>query len=74
MSNSEPRIGDDLLIGADAIAKELGWFRKDGTPHRRRVYHAAEKGLPIKRVPGLGLCARKAALRDFFDKLGLEQT
>lgn len=69
-------IGDDLLIGAEAIAQELNWLRDDGTPHKRRVYHLAEKGgFPIHNVPGLGLCARKSALQQFFERLnGLAPT
>jgi hypothetical protein len=66
------RLGDDLLIGADAIARELGWKTADGKWHRRRVYHVAEHGkLPIHKVDGLGLCARKSALRSFF--MGLDR-
>lgn len=63
-------LGNDLLVGAEAIALELNWRRKDGAPHKRRVYHLAEKGgFPIHNVPGLGLCARKSALRLFFERL-----
>lgn len=67
---AEGRIGDDLLIGATAIARELGWCTSDGTPNRRRVYHLSEQGhLPIHRVKGLGLCARRSALKAYFDHL-----
>lgn len=60
-------LGDDLLVGAEAIAQELGWKKPDGSWHKRRVYHlAAEQKLPIHKVPGLGLCARRSALREFF--------
>lgn len=63
-------LGDDLLVGAEAIAAELNWLKPDGTPHRRRVYHlASQKKLPILNVPGLGLCARKSALRQFFESI-----
>ena len=60
LSNS---LADDLLIGADAIARELGFTS-------RRVYHLAENGdLPIHRVKGLGLTARRSALRAWFAAL-----
>jgi len=63
-------IGQDLLEGADAIARELGWIKQDGRPNRRRVYHLMEKGtLPIHKINGIGLVARKSALKAFFDKL-----
>ena len=63
MTENKNSLGDDLLIGADAIAWELGFSR-------RRVYHLAEQGdLPIHRVKGLGICARKSALVDFFNVL-----
>lgn len=69
-SHQQPSIGDDLLIGADAIAVELNWVKPDGSPHRRRVYHlAGQEGFPIHNVPGLGLVARKTALRAYFEKL-----
>jgi len=58
------RLGDDLLTGADAIAEELGFSR-------RRIYHLVERnsGIPIHRVKGLGLCARKSSLRAWFERL-----
>ncbi len=63
MTENKNSLGDDLLIGADAIAWELGFSR-------RRVYHLAEQGdLPIHRVKGLGLTARKSALREYFEAL-----
>lgn len=56
-------LADDLLEGADAIAAFLGW-------KPRRVYHVAEKGcLPIHKVVGLGLVARKSTLRAAFEQL-----
>lgn len=56
-------LAEDLLEGADAIAAFLGW-----TP--RRVYHVAEKGgLPIHKLPGIGLIARKSTLRVVFERL-----
>ena len=61
------KLGDDLLVGALAIAKELNWKTQDGTWNRRRVYHLADQGeVPIHRVKGLGMCARRSALRQFF--------
>jgi len=62
--------GDDLLVGADAIARALNWYREDGRPNRRRVYHLVEqRSLPIHKVVGIGICARKSALKAFFDDL-----
>lgn len=61
---------DDLLIGADAIARELNWLTPSGDLNRRRVYHVAQHGdLPIHHVKGLGVCARRSAIRNFFEKL-----
>lgn len=63
MHSTPAALADDLLEGADAIAAYLGW-----TP--RRVYHVAEKrGLPIHKVTGIGLVARKSALRATFEQL-----
>ena len=60
-------LGDDLLIGAEAIARELNWKAADGRWNRRRVYHLADQGqVPIHRVKGLGICAQRSALREFF--------
>lgn len=56
----EPTLAADLLRGAAAIAAYTGLTE-------RSVYHAAERGsLPIRRVAGLGLVARKSALDAFF--------
>ena len=64
---SQVTLEGDLLVGASAIATALGW---KGASGRRRVYHLAAKGsLPIRRVDGLGLCARKSALERFFSGL-----
>lgn len=64
----EPALGDDLIIGAEQIARELHWKMKDGRWNRRRVYHLASKGeVPIYRVKGLGICTSKSALRRFFN-------
>lgn len=66
----DARLGDDLLIGAEAIAEELDWKTADGRWNRRRVYHLAEHGeAPIHRVKGIGICARRSALRAYFEKL-----
>ncbi|WP_193169978.1 hypothetical protein [Nisaea nitritireducens] len=63
-------LGDDLITSAEQIARELQWKTKDGRWNRRRVYHLASKGeAPIYRVKGLGICARKSALRRFFNAL-----
>lgn len=66
---STPDIGEDLLVGASEIASFLNWKNKDGSWNVRRVYHCAENGLPIHKQPGLGLVARKSALRAHFKKL-----
>jgi hypothetical protein len=51
-------IGDDLLIGADAIAKFL--FGPNGS--RRRIYYmAACTRIPVFRM-GSQLCARRSVL------------
>lgn len=56
----ETTLANDLLRGAAAIGEYLGL-------PPRSVYHAAEKGeLPIRRVDGLGLVARKSVLEAFF--------
>jgi hypothetical protein len=63
-------LGDDLLIGAEAIAKELNWRTTDGRWNRRRVYHLADKRrMPIHRIKGLGVCARRSTLKAFFEQL-----
>jgi hypothetical protein len=63
-------LGDDLLVGAEAIARELSWKTADGRWNRRRVYYLAEQGnVPIHRVKGIGVCARRSALKAFFDAL-----
>ena len=63
-------LGDDLITGAEQIARELQWKMKDGRWNRRRVYHLASQGeAPIYRVKGLGICARKSALRRYFNLL-----
>ena len=63
-------LGDDLLIGAEEIARYLNWRGRDGTWMVRRVYHVAEMGsLPIHKQAGLGLVARKSALKAHFAKL-----
>lgn len=58
-----PAVSDELLVGAKAIAKELGWRRADGAWNVRRVYHVFEKGgLPIEKRPGIGLCILRSTL------------
>ena len=62
-------LSGDLLVGADQIARFFGWV-KDGKPNARRVYHLAEKGrLPIHKMEGLGLVARRSSLIAHFEKL-----
>lgn len=64
-------LGDDLLIGAEEIARFLNWRSRSGNGYNvRRVYHVAERrALPIHKQDGLGLVARKTALRAHFAKL-----
>ena len=53
-------LSQDLLRGAAAIAAFTGLSE-------RSIYHAVAKGsLPIKRIEGLGLMARKSELAAFF--------
>ncbi len=67
---SHERLADDLLIGAEAIARELNWKAQDGKWNRRRIYHLAQQGsMPIHRIRGLGICARKSSLILFFKNL-----
>lgn len=57
---TEPTLANDLLRGAAEIAAFTGL-------PERSIYHAVAKGsLPIKRVDGLGLMARKSELAAFF--------
>jgi hypothetical protein len=70
VSSGEDSLGDDLLIGAEAIARELKWKSPNGKWNRRRVYYLAEQGhFPIHRVKGLGICARRSSLIRYFDSL-----
>lgn len=67
---SERTLGDDLLVGAEAIARELNWKTQNGKWNRRRVYYLAElRHFPIHRIKGLGICARRSALKEFFERL-----
>lgn len=69
-NKNELSLGDDLITGAEQIARALHWKTKDGRWNRRRVYHLVSKGdVPIYRVRGLGICARKSALRRYFNIL-----
>ena len=65
MNNTAPQLTDDLLQGAKAIAEYMGqgWTE-------RKVFNAFEqRSLPIHKVPGLGITARKSTLMAFFDNL-----
>ena len=56
----EVTLGDDLLHGADAIAK----FMFGDVKHRRKVYYLtgeATKGLPHFKMGSL-ICARKSTI------------
>jgi hypothetical protein len=54
---------DDLLRGADEIAEFLFGDRMQ----RRKVYHLATSRLPVFRLGGSMLCARKSALLKFVE-------
>ncbi|MFU8778233.1 MAG: hypothetical protein ACNA7M_11260 [Roseovarius sp.] len=57
---TEANLGDDLLHGADAIAK----FMFGDAKHRRKVYYLtgeATKGLPHFKMGSL-ICARKSTI------------
>jgi hypothetical protein len=57
-------LGDDLLVGAEAIAA----FVYGDPRKKRRVFHFAANGeLPIFRVGDL-LHARKSVLREFIEQ------
>jgi len=63
------RLGDDLLDGAEAIARELGWTNGEGKWHTRRVYHLREKGCPaIHRREGVGVYAFRSELREWLKR------
>ena len=70
IDGSNGELAQDLLIGAVAIAKELNWRGPTGGWDVRRVYNIKSRGtLPIHRVRGLGICARRSSLRKFFSAL-----
>lgn len=63
-------VGDDLLVGAKAIAEALNWKNAKGMWNTRRVYHLAGNGkFPFHKVPGLGLVCRKTTLDSYFRSL-----
>jgi len=54
-SNSDFTLGDDLITGAEQIARELQWKMKDGRWNRRRVYHLAAQGLDLSHFSSASL-------------------
>lgn len=59
-------LADDLMTGAEAIAKFM--FGEATDTNKRRVYHAADKlGLPIFRI-GATLCARRTTILNWIAK------
>jgi hypothetical protein len=70
IDGSSSELAEDLLLGAVAVAKALNWKGPRGQWNVRRVYHLKSVGtLPIHNVPGLGICARRSSLREFFSAL-----
>ena len=63
--NISPRIGDDLICGASAIAEELG------EPTRRIYYLLQNRKIPCFHLGGRWY-ARRSALRDFFERLEMD--
>lgn len=68
MQDKNGKLGDNLIVGAEKIAIELGFYDKKGKPNCRRVYHLAEVNdeIPISKVEGLGLVAKLDELEDYF--------
>lgn len=65
-TTSEATLGNDLLRGADEIAK----FIFGDVKHRRKVYYLtgeATKGLPHFKIGSL-TCARKSTILDWIAK------
>ncbi|MFI4985836.1 MAG: hypothetical protein ACHQF3_00170 [Alphaproteobacteria bacterium] len=60
-------LGDDLLVGAEEIAKFLSGPRRRISV--RVVYRLRHTGWPIVRTPGLGIVARKSTLLAFVERL-----
>jgi len=59
-------LADDLMTGAEAIAKFM--FGDATDTNKRRVYHAADKlGLPTFRI-GATLCARRTTILKWIAK------
>lgn len=59
-------LADDLMTGAEAIAKFM--FGDATDTNKRRVYHAADKlGLPTFRI-GATLCARRSTILTWIAK------
>jgi hypothetical protein len=58
----EPKLADDLLVGAKAISAWLG------VPERKIFYWAETKRIPIFRV-GNQLAGRKSTIARHFEKL-----
>jgi hypothetical protein len=62
-SQHDRGFADDLLRGADEIAEFLFGDRAK----RRKVYHLATLRLPVFRLGGSMLCARKSVLLKFVE-------
>lgn len=65
-SGGDPRLADDLLRGADAIAT----FVFGSPEHRRKVYYYATDAkfrMPVFRI-GAIICARKSTLIEWIER------
>lgn len=64
--SADPRLADDLLRGADAIAT----FVFGSPEHRRKVYYYASDAkcrMPVFRI-GTIICARKSTLLEWIER------
>jgi predicted neutral ceramidase superfamily lipid hydrolase len=70
MNGPNSKLAEDLLVGAAAIAREFNGDSASGAWNVNRVYRLASMGiLPIHHIPGLGICARRSSLLNFFSTL-----
>lgn len=68
-SAREPQLCDDMLHGIDEIAKALGLDRLGQDRARRAIYEMRRRGrVPIFHLDGVGLVARRSALRAYIER------